>query len=323
MQDGKMPKQSNKNPLVCAVVLNYNGCEHLQYCVPSLSETSYPNLALIVVDNASTDDSVRWLKEEYPRVNIIQSDRNRGWSGGNNMGIAHCLRLGAEYILIANNDIRVDPRWAQVAVSVAQKDKRIGLIGFRVFGWGSRGDLESFKSASAAWNRVELRETTNIPGCALFVSKRVFEAIGLFDEGFFAYGEENDFELRAQRAGFRMVATNIPVWHYSEGSFGKIPLRAARLAMRAEIRLTLKHGSVSDLVRKVGSMLNIACNPFIKIDTNHAPTRRKRPSHPLTNAILVSDAMLWNLLHLPQTIIRRREDAILADQAHPKLRGAM
>lgn len=315
MHSEKMTERCGKPPLVYAVVLNYNGLEHLQYCVPSLLDTQYDNFALVVVDNASTDSSVLWLRENYPAVDIIVSDKNRGWSGGNNLGITYTLERGAEYVFVANNDIRVDPRWARVALTVAREDERIGLIGFRVFGWGTRGDSEAFRKASAEWRSIELTETTNIPGCAMFVSRHVFEAIGLFDEGFFAYGEENDFQLRAQRAGFRMVEVNIPVWHYSEGSFGKIPLQAARLAMRAEIRLALKHNSLFRVLRKILSMANIACNPILTLDLEHAPTRRKRPSNPIVNGVLLIDAILWNLWRLPSTLERRWIDIDAADRA--------
>ncbi len=319
MLDQKISELENMKPQVSAVVLNYNGKEHLQYCIPSLLNTDYDNFEILVVDNASTDDSVQWLKTNHPSVKLIVNKKNMGWSGGNNIGIEHCLSHGSKFIFLANNDIRVDPKWARFAVDIAQNDRRIGLIGFEIFGRGKKGCLGEFRKACANFESIQIEETTNIPGCALFVSSNVFESLGVFDQGFWAYGEENDFQLRAQNAGYHMINVNIPIWHYSEGSFGKKPLFAAMLAMRGEIRLILKHGSVIDAFKKIGSMINIACNPFLNLDLSHAPTRRLRPSTPWINGMLITYAIFWNLIHLSRTLIQRKHDDQLSDRVRHQL----
>ena len=83
----------------------------------------------------------------------------------------------------------------------------------------------------------------------MFVRGAVFQELGLIDENFFAYGEDNDLQLRAQRAGYRTLNINVPVWHYGAASFGKIPFRASLLQTQNNIQLLLKHETVMRLVK--------------------------------------------------------------------------
>src|SRR5215470_14085112 len=100
---------SSEKPLVAVVVLNWNGCNETLACLESLIKLSYPPCDLIVVDNGSTDNSVAAVRSKYPNVEVIQTGKNLGYAGGNNVGIRRALEKGAQYILILNNDTRVSP----------------------------------------------------------------------------------------------------------------------------------------------------------------------------------------------------------------------
>ncbi|OGO06740.1 MAG: hypothetical protein A2Y73_08450, partial [Chloroflexi bacterium RBG_13_56_8] len=217
-------------PLVYIIVLNYNGLHHLEYCLPSLLAAEYPNYRVVVVDNASADDSVAHVRSTYPNVELLASPHNAGWSGGNNLGIRHALARGAAYIALANNDIRVDPRWIQEGVKACQEDERIGLVGYRIL-----TSQRDFAEAMAQWDAPQIRQVNANPGCALLVRSKLFEGIGLIDETFFAYCEEIDLAYRAARAGYTSVEINVPVWHARGGTFGTIPLRSGYLAMQSQI----------------------------------------------------------------------------------------
>ncbi len=301
--------ETARTPLVCIIVLNYNGREHLTYCLPTLLATDYRPLAIVVVDNASSDDSVPFVEQCFPEVTVLCSSINVGWSGGNNLGIAHARQIGAAYVALANNDIRVNSRWIGAAVSVAEADPRIGIVGFQILEPRNGDEDAGFAQAVAEWPGLQVVEPRWVDGMAMFVRTSLFERIGMIDEDFFAYAEDNDFERRARKAGYRVVATNVPVWHRGQASFGRTPLRAAALQIRNNLRLSLKHDSVSGIIYQVLRHFAKGCLPFVKLDRRDPVARRLRPSNVAVNFALLIYAVAWNLWHLPGTLRRRREDA--------------
>lgn len=299
------------SPPVYVIVLNYNGEKHLRYALPSLAATDYPALRILVVDNASTDGSLPYLAAEYPGVEVLALKDNRGWSGGNNAGIRHALRNGARHVVLANNDIRVDPRWLKVAVSQAEADARIGIVGFRILEPAGGDEDAGFTGAMAAWKGVSVEEGRPVDGMAMFVRASVFERIGLIDEVFFAYAEDNDFERRVRNGGYRVIRINIPIWHHGQGSFGKIPVRAGLLQIRNNIRLSLKHdGPAGWLYQLVRHFLK-GCVPFWPIDKGNPVDRRLHPSVFVVNIGLYLYAIAWNLLMLRATWRQRRCDRLM------------
>lgn len=299
---------SHQRPRVFVIVLNYNGLRHLRYCLPSLLATDYPNYELVVVDNASTDGSVEYVLCEFPDVTLLRSSTNLGWSGGNNLGIRYALDSGATYVMLANNDIKVDPRWVRVAVDLCEADHRLGMVGYRIL--AADQDLDR---AVDAWHQLQVTPVTGIAGCALFVHSGLFRQIGLIDETFFAYSEEVDLEYRAMRAGYKLVETNVPVWHYGEGSFGAIPLRSGMLAMQSQIHFAIKHMQPLAAMRNILSVAKLAYSPFPPKRPMSPPIRRLRPSNVVVNGWLFLRALAWNVWYLPRTLRRRARDVRLAD----------
>jgi glycosyltransferase involved in cell wall biosynthesis len=114
-----------ERPLACVIVLNYNGRAHLENCLPSIKATEYSPLRFIAADNTPTHDSTLLVTTLYPQVEWRASHLNRRWSSDNNVGNQYALGLGAQYVVLANNDVRVDPRWCRVAVQTAKQEPRI------------------------------------------------------------------------------------------------------------------------------------------------------------------------------------------------------
>ena len=295
-------------PRVCVIVLNYRGQDHLAYCLPSLLRSEYENWELVCVDNASRDGSVEYVRRKFPQATLLVSQTNLGWSGGNNLGIRYALNNNACYIALVNNDILVHPRWLMEAVRVCESDPLIGMVGFRLFDTGRPEAKTHFEKAVQSWNRLEYHPTDNIRGCALFVRDQVFHQIGLFDESYFAYAEENDLEFRARHTGYKLVETNMPVWHYAGGSFQRIPLQAGYLAMRGQIRFAIKHLPFRTNCHNLLGLIKLTCWPTVDPETAHPAVRRLHPSNPLVNGWLLLRALAWNVLRLPQTFRRRAED---------------
>ena len=110
---------------VSVVVLNWNGREDTLACLQSLRGIDYPSFKIHVVDNASSDDSVSSIRAAFPEVEIICSARNLGYAGGNNLGIRRALEVGAQYILLLNNDTVVPPLDVERVVSKLRTQKGI------------------------------------------------------------------------------------------------------------------------------------------------------------------------------------------------------
>jgi GT2 family glycosyltransferase len=304
---------------VSIIVLNYDGREHLAYCLPSILATDYSSLSVIVVDNGSSDDSAAYVRAAFPQVVVLRSETNRGWSGGNNLGIEHARRSGAEFVVLANNDIRVDARWVSAAVSAAQRDPLIGIVGFRIIEPRGTDEDAGFQRAIAEWPGLELEDARWVNGMAMFVRTALFSEIGLIDEGFFAYAEDNDFERRARKAGYRVVGINVPIWHRGQGTFGKTPLRAASLQVRNNLRLSLKHDSPLQFVYQLMRHFAKGCLPWVRIDPSDPVARRLRPSNIAVNFGILIYAVTWNIWHLPATLRRRQEDERRAQAARRRL----
>jgi GT2 family glycosyltransferase len=252
---------------------------------------------------------------------LIRNKSNQGWSVGNNLGIVKAKEIDAKYIVLVNNDIRVDPRWLGIAVKVAESDPRIGVIGFKILEpeLGNPDRDASFEIAKASWTNLELSYPKYVGGMAMFVRAEVFDRIGLIDEGFFAYGEENDFQIRARKAGYSIVATNVPVWHHGQGSFGRIPTRAALLQTRNNIQLLIKHASIQQIMQAGATHLRLRCLPsgMSQASCNKSPVeRRLRPSNFFVNLTILLYAVVWNLLRLPVTLRKRYKDNQRAGNAN-------
>lgn len=298
-------------PLVHVIVVNYNGKSHLEYCLPSLLETEYENLEIVVVDNDSSDGSVAYVEKNFPTIKVIEVPENVGWGRGNNIGIEHAERAGAKYVAFANNDIRVHPAWIQAAVDAAEDLPEVGFVGFDVLGARRPEPLDKFEAACDEWSDIDYKKTEEfIDGMALFARVELFEGVGPIDEDFFAYAEETDLEIRAEMAGYQRARTNVPIWHYSSGSWEEYPLKASYLAIRNNLRLAFKHEGVAGILRAIARAYHVGCNPFFGGDRESTIIRRRRPRGIVFNLFLVTYCLLWNVVHLPQTMrARRREHA--------------
>jgi GT2 family glycosyltransferase len=289
------------------VILNYNGRGILDRFLPALARTDYQPLELVVVDNASADDSVAWLRANWPQVTILSQPLNRYWAGGNNAGIRYALEKGYRYIVFANNDIEPHPCWVREAVQLAEAQPDLGFIGFRLF--NQEPTRPAFEAASRQWSQREWRAVEHVDGCSLFCRADVFRAIGPFDEDYLIYAEESDWECRALLAGWRAAELNVPVWHFGEATMRRVALRRGYLQMRNVIRLQLKlHGAAAAL-GMTRTVLNRACNPWLRLDTDaDYLLKRYRPASPPVNAALALAAIGWNLWKLPQTLRAGRRD---------------
>ncbi len=206
----------NDLPDVVLIILNWNARPYLEECLASLFELDYDNFSVLLIDNASTDDSVAYVREAFPQVEVICNDRNLGYAGGNNVGLR---RTEAEITILLNPDVIVARDWLQNLVAAMRSDKGVGVCGSKMHYPGGRriqhagGYITRPQAFPGHYGLNEEDEGQyNVPrdvdyviGAALAVRRSVIEDIGLLDEGFFLFYDDADFCTRAWRAGYRVV----------------------------------------------------------------------------------------------------------------------
>jgi hypothetical protein len=215
-------------------------------------------MRILVVDNASSDDSVASIRREFPSVEVIVNALNLRFAGGNNVGIRHALQKGTEYVLLLNNDTTVDPEFLTELVKRAEGDPAIGMVGAKIYYYSDPGRIW-FAGGRIEWwkgwiSHIGLRESDHgqhdtsadvdyITGCCLLVKRSVIDKTGMLDERFFMYGEDVDWCLRAQRAGFRLLyEPRAKVWHkLSVSSGGHFSWYKNRNKLKSTVRLALRY----------------------------------------------------------------------------------
>lgn len=218
---------------IIVIVLNWNGKDDTLRCLSSLKAVTTEH-SVVVVDNGSSDDSVKAIAAAFPEVHLIETGTNLGYAEGNNVGLRYALEQSPEAILILNNDTLLDPGILQAFLKrnlpiqgakqlQMEVPSRLGQLGGR---WNSNtGMFDSVGNNDAADLWSEPVEMDYVSGCALFVKAEVFRQVGLFDARFFLFWEECDWCFRAAREGFRStLCPEAVVYHYCSASFvGGLP----------------------------------------------------------------------------------------------------
>jgi GT2 family glycosyltransferase len=227
-------------PCVSVVIVNCNGKDYLGECLNSLHGQTWREFDIVVVDNGSTDGSVEYVEENFPGwVQVLVNKRNEGFSGGNNRGIR---AASGKYIVLLNNDARADPRWLEEMVKVAEENPRAGMLACKIYLQGGSkiidnvGHLIYRDGLNRGRGRLEvdrgqyekMEEVFFPSGCAALYRREMLEEVGLFDEEFFAYGDDTDLGLRGRLAGWKCLYVPKAVVHhrYSQSSGAYSELKA-------------------------------------------------------------------------------------------------
>lgn len=227
-------------PKVAIVILNWNGRHYLQQFLPSVLATTYTNVEIIVADNGSTDDSVSFLKQLYPQIRIILLDQNYGYARGYNEALKQVI---ADYYMLLNSDVEVQPSWLEPMAALLETDKQIGACQPKLLSYKNRNFFE-YAGAAGGWidkygypfakgrifdvseeDKGQYNGTAQVfwaSGAALFVRSSAFHACNGFDEYFFAHQEEIDLCWRLQLAGYTIYCcSDATVYHVGGGTLPK------------------------------------------------------------------------------------------------------
>lgn len=255
-----MPK---KWPFVSIIILNYNNEKYLENCLNSLSKIIFPpqKYEVIVVDNASSDNSVNFIMEKFPWVKIVQFFKNYGFAEGNNRAAKYAK---GEYLAFLNPDTEVDKDWLIELVKVIEREKSIAACGGKVFFMDNRDTIQNAghkmtiiglghpigfgERNSHKFN--DTRYTLAASGCSMLVRKDVFIEIGGFDPDYFMYVEEIDFSLRLWLYGFKVAYVPKSItYHKLRGSaYGKVMPLHSFLTQKNRLATLVKNFSIKYLL---------------------------------------------------------------------------
>ncbi len=217
------------------IILTYNSRGDIGPCLNSVLSQSYKqDYDVVVVDNNSDDDTVKFVKEKYPSIKLIANKKNTGYAGGNNIGLNYALEKDYQNYILLNPDMIVDIDWLKYLIAVADSREDAGIIQSKVLFFHEKFRINTignpihylafswsggYKKLSSAY-----QEIIDIPlasGSCLLVKKEVLKQIGVLDEKLFMYHEDVDFSLRAKLAGYNIIlAPDSKAFHNYSFSFG-------------------------------------------------------------------------------------------------------
>lgn len=247
-------------PKVAVVILNFNTVDFLKQFLKHVVATNYSNLEVVLIDNASSDDSVAFVKKNFGDVKIIQLENNYGFTGGYNRGLK---QVEADYYVLLNSDVEVDENWLQPLVDLAESDKNIAAIQPKILDYknktifeyaGASGGFidqygfpfcrgrifESIEQDLGQYN--DIKQIFWATGAAMFVNAKLYHEVGGLDEDFFAHMEEIDFCWRIQNRGYKvMVCPESKVYHVGGGTLQKTNPRKTYYNFRNGLILLIKN----------------------------------------------------------------------------------
>jgi len=224
-------------PSVAVVILNWNGKELLSHFLPGVIKTIYPNLQLIVGDNASTDGSVQFIRDYFPSIQIIENDKNYGFAEGYNRILE---KVEADYYVLLNSDVEVPENWIAPVITAMEADSRIAAAQPKIIwqkdkskfeyagGAGGFMDINAFpfcrgrifdqlETDTGQYN--DLREIFWASGAAFFIKQKQWKDTGGLDPDLFAHMEEIDLCWRLKNLGYKIIyCPGAEVYHVGGGT---------------------------------------------------------------------------------------------------------
>lgn len=199
--------------LVSVIIVTFNSQEYIKGCLEAVCKTNYQPLEIIIIDCGSTDKTLDIIRQDFPALKIIQSEKNLGYAGGNNLGAEQAR---GEYLAILNPDTEVTKDWLKPLIeAVKPKDVAVcqpkimlskgsnlinlteKLTHFLGFEWISDYRREDYKMSQ--------REINSFSGCAFVIKKALFLKLGSFDESFFMYYEDGDLSWKIHLMKYRIL----------------------------------------------------------------------------------------------------------------------
>jgi len=300
------------------IIVTHNGLKYIDACVDSIFSSHIQNFEIIVVDNGSSDDTIKYLTNKYSKhtnLQIVPLDKNYGPARARNEGVKVAQGL---YLGFLDNDTEVHKDWATHAKKAFEKDKKLGVIQCKLLlnkerhkldyigeYLGSNGFLVQ-KIPSATIDDGSYDKEYYIlaaKSAGMFIRKNVFDRIGGFDASYFIYVEETDLGWRVWLAGYTAKFIPVSVVYHEFGTSTVI------LGTKATNYNSKFHGTknyIQTHIKNLGTaglvtILPLHITLWIGLSLFSLLKRQWKSS------LWIMEGILWNVIHLPETLVKRRK----------------
>jgi len=299
-------ENKSTDSLVTIIIVTRNHLEHLEDCLKSVMNLGYPHLEIILADNNSTDGSPDFVQKRFPSVKVLKFDKNYGFAEGNNRAIK--LAAKGNYIFLLNPDTKVEPECVDKLVAVMEKDDNIGICMPKMLMFNEPSVINSTGIIAneilqgrdrGAWELDsgqydKEKQIIGACGAAMFIRRNLFERVGYFDKFYFAYYEDLDFSIRTWLVGYKVNFVSQAIVYHRYRPFRK-DIFNEYIDHRNRLRMMLKNMPLLTLLWMLPKSL------YTDIKSIYIHLRGKR----LKLAYYRLKALIWNLIMLPDTLIRR------------------
>jgi len=295
-----------ENPQVSIIIVNWNAKDYLEDCITSLEKQTYQNFEIILVDNASTDDSVKFIENKFPNIRIIKNKENVGFAEGNNIGMRQAK---GNLIALFNPDAKADSEWLSNLVSTLISSDKIAAVTGKIF---YLGDEFGKNAVFCTWSKINPitampynffddepeSKVDYLSGATMLVKKDVIEKIGYLDPEYFLFFDETDWCARMIRAGFDLVYTpKAKAWHKVSASLENSSKKTYYME-RSRVRFAIKNFDLK--------YLPIFYLSFF-LETLYVLSRDIKNRNFSRSKIRLK-IISWNASHLKDTLKRRKND---------------
>ena len=254
-------------PEVSVVILNWNGKAFLEKFLPSVLASTYRNLRIVLADNHSSDESVKYVKQFFPSIEIIENSSNDGFAKGYNSALQ---KINTDYYVLLNSDVEVSPGWIEPVIELMETDEAIAACQPKILSYSHKNYFE-YAGAGGGWidslgypfargrvfdyceeDKGQYQDASACfwaSGAAMFVKADLYHRFGGFDEDHWAHWEEIDLCWRMKRAGYKVVVQPQGVArHVGGGTLEYLHPRKAYLNFRNSLFTLFKNEKTAKLL---------------------------------------------------------------------------
>ncbi len=317
----RKPEPGTAHREIVVLIPNYNGKALLTKCLRTLEQQTFEDFAIVIADDASTDDDVAYLRANAPAVDVLPLPKNRGFAGAVNAGLRYALETYTPaFIAILNNDTEADAHWLASLVARARTDEKIAAVTSNMF-FAKHPDVINSQGGTIDWNgdgydinfgiprqhgKRESGDTFGACWGGSLLRTDALRDIGLLDETLGAYFEDLDWSWRANLFGWRIVFEKDAILlHAHSASYKHNTYRKLFYCKRNALRTALKNWGRGALGTQVAHILLgywFAIVGYFHTDKYRMPLRKK-----FLFVSIPFAALFWNITHLPSSLRARRE----------------